>query len=225
MPSPLPGMDPYLESPVIWPAFQHALCVSLYQLIQPGIADRYRVKVVTRKYTTEIVLFTSIAREPQSESYVEIRGRNDDKLVTVINPLSPTNKTTPTGKAAYLATRDAAIAAKAGTVEIDLLTQGVPPLDFDRTGLPPCQYTVTVTRPLTPERFEVYAATLRVRLPKFKMPLATDDRETVVDLQAAISRAYDASGAANHITYGQLPASVSLGDDDRTWVQQTAPSG
>lgn len=218
MPGPLPGMDPFLEASTIWPAYQHALCVSLYQLMQPGIADRYRVKVVSRQYTTEIVLFTSIAREPQNETYVEIRGRTDDKLITVINLLSPMNKTTAAGKAAYLATRDAAVAAKAGTVELDLLTQGTPPLEFDRTGLPPCQYTVTVTRPLTPDRFEVYAATLRTRLPKFKMPLATDDRDTVVDLQAAVFRAYDVADAAKHINYAIVPKEVSLSDDDRKWL-------
>jgi hypothetical protein len=215
-------MDPYLEAPALWPAFQHALCVSLYQLVQPGIADRYRIKVVSRQYTTELVLFTSIQREPQTESYIEIRGRTDDKLVTVLNVLSPANKSGGSGKAAYVATREQALHQKAGTVELDLLTQGTPPLDFDRSGLPPCQYTVTVTRPHTPDRFEVYAATLRGRLPKFKMPLASDDRDTVVDLQAAVGRAYDVCDAAKQIDYANLPKAVTLPDDDKAWLAAIA---
>ena len=42
MPSPFPGMDPYLEHPKLWPAFQHHLLACLYQNLLPGLVDRYR---------------------------------------------------------------------------------------------------------------------------------------------------------------------------------------
>jgi hypothetical protein len=213
-------MDPFLEAPTVWPVFQHQLVAAVYHLLLPGIADRYRARISTRQFTTELALFTSIVREQHTEEYVEIRSRNDGRLVTLIDCCSPTNKTTPGGKAAYLATRTEALSHKAGTVELDLVTQGTPPLDFDRTGLPPCQYTVTVTRPISPERFEVYAGVLRNRLPKFKLPLAADDRDTVLDLQAAMSKAYDATMTTSTIDYRNgLPVDVKLTDDDRTWVR------
>ena len=33
--------------------------------------------------------------------------------------------------------------------------------------------------------------TVQKRLPKFKLPLAADDRDALLDLQAAFARAYD----------------------------------
>ena len=64
MPSPLPGMDPYLETPAVWPAFHRQLVAALYQTLLPGLVDRYRARVMARRYTAELVLFTSITREP-----------------------------------------------------------------------------------------------------------------------------------------------------------------
>jgi hypothetical protein len=220
MASPFPGMDPYLETMANWPTFQHNLIVSLYQLIQPGIADRYRVKLATRHYTTELILFTSIQREPQTEDFIEIRNKSDDKLVTVINVLSPINKSNNDGKKAYLETRQQAITVRAGCVEIDLLTQGQPPLVFDRVGLPKHQYTVVVNRPASLERFEVYPGLIKARLPRFKMPLAADDRDTVVDLQMAVNRAYDLTDASTPISYASLPSEVNFSDEDRDWIKQ-----
>ena len=45
MPSPFPGMDPYLEHAKLWPAFQHQLLACLYQILLPGLVDRYRARV------------------------------------------------------------------------------------------------------------------------------------------------------------------------------------
>ena len=220
MPSPFPGMDPYLEAPALWSGFHHQFIASLYQLLQPGIADRYRAKVVSRQYTTELVLFTSIVREPHVEEFIEVRTRTDGRLVTLIDVIGPANKSTSAGKAAYLDTRSSAVGQRVGTVEIDLVTQGKPPLDFDRSGLPICHYTVTVTRPATPERFEVYASVLKNRLPKFKVPLAADDRDTVIDLQAAFARGYDAASATQGVDYRTgLPADVSFDTETREWIR------
>ena len=63
MPSPFPGMDPYLEDESIWPQFQHQLVASLYQIVLPGLVDRYRARMHQRTYVTEEPLFTSIGRE------------------------------------------------------------------------------------------------------------------------------------------------------------------
>ena len=47
MPSPFPGMDPYLEHAKLWPAFQHQLLACLYQILLPGLVDSYRARVGT----------------------------------------------------------------------------------------------------------------------------------------------------------------------------------
>lgn len=219
MSSPFPGMDPYLEDTAHWPAFQRELTAALYQTVLPGIADRYRARVNHRDYVSEMPLFTSIIKENHSEEYIEIRSRADGRLVTLLELVSPANKTLPAGRQAYLATREQAIQQNAAIVELDLLTQGKPTLDFSRDGLPEHHYTVTVTRGTAPERFEIYTATVQKRLPKFKLPLAADDRDTVVDLQLALLRAYDQGGFTQSINYkAPLPGVVVFDDDTRHWI-------
>src|SRR3954447_25566110 len=191
MPSPFPGMDPYLEDERHWPAFQHQFVACLYQILLPGLVDRYRARVGQRQYATEVPLFTSVIREEHTEEYVEIRQRGDSRLVTLLDVVSPSNKLTAAGRAAYLDTRRAARVAGASLVEIDLLLQGTPTLEYSRDGLPEWDYAVTVTRSTQPEKHEISTATLQKRLPRFRLPLASDDRDTVVDLQSTFSRCYD----------------------------------
>ncbi|MFQ6042589.1 MAG: DUF4058 family protein, partial [Candidatus Poribacteria bacterium] len=42
MPSPFPGMDPYLENPVWWPDFHHSFITYARDALQPGLRPRYR---------------------------------------------------------------------------------------------------------------------------------------------------------------------------------------
>src|SRR4051812_17646211 len=218
MPSPFPGMDPYLEDDKLWPAFQHQLINCLYQVLLPGLVDRYRARVSQRHYVTEQALFTSVIREEHHEEYIEIRQRSDSRLVTVVEVVSPSNKLTPQGRAAYLDKRREGRSAGASLVEVDLVLQGQPMLEYSREGLPDWDYAVTVTRSTQPERYEIYTATLQKRLPRFRLPLASDDRDTVLDLHTAFNRCYDQGGFASKINYQHDP-STRLSDEDRQWLE------
>ncbi len=219
MPSPFPGMDPYLEDESLWPAFHHQLVMCLYQILLPNLVDRYRARVGQRTYTTEQALFTSVVREEHHEDYIEIRLRNDGRLVTLLEVVSPANKTTRAGREAYLAKRQEGRAANASLVELDLVLQGQPMLDYSRDGLPDWDYAVTVTRATHPDRYEIYTTTLQKRLPSFKLPLAVDDRETIVNLQTAFTRCYDQGGFEPKLDYTQEPpAGVKV--EDRRWLRE-----
>jgi len=219
MPSPFPGMDPYLEDEKLWPEFQHQLVMCLYQVLLPGLVDRYRARVGQRHYVTEQALFTSIIREEHHEEYIEVRQRTDGRLVTLVDVVSPANKTSLVGRQAYLNKRQECKRHAASLVEIDLVLQGQPTLEYSRDGLPDWDYAVTVTRSAQPERYEIYTATLQKRLPRFRLPLATDDRDTVLDLHAAFTRCYDQGGFEAKIDYRRDPTTV-LNDEDRQWVQE-----
>src|SRR4051794_33514293 len=147
MPSPFPGMDPFLEDPKRWPLFRHQFVAALYQVLLPGLVDRYRARVASRGYTVELPLFTSVLRETHTEEFLELRDRSDGKLVTVVDVVSIANRITRAGREAYLDTRRIGESHRAALVEIDLLTQGAPMLEFPRDNLPDYDYTVTVTRP------------------------------------------------------------------------------
>src|SRR5437588_7702376 len=161
MPSPFPGMDPYLEDECLWPVFHHQLVTSLYQILLPGLVDRYRARVVQRHYTTEQPLFTSIMREEHHEECIEVRQRTDARLVTLVDVVSPANKATDSGRQAYLEKRRESKAAGASLVEIDLVLQGQPMLDYSREGLPDWDYAVTVFLLTHPAPSEIYTATLQ----------------------------------------------------------------
>ncbi len=217
MASPFPGMDPYLENDGLWPAFHHQLVTCLYQILLPGLVDRYKARVGQRQYVTQQALFTSIITEEHTEEFIEIRQRGENRVVTLVDVVSPANKTSPCGRQAYLAKRQECKNVSANLIEIDLVLQGQATLDYSREGLPDWDYAVTVTRSAQPDRYEIYTATLQKRLPRFRLPLASDDRDVVVDLHAAFSRAYDQGGFAALIDYQRDPA-TTLADDDKKWL-------
>ncbi len=52
MPSPFPGMDPYLEHPDLWPGVHQWLIIALAQLLSPQLRPKYVVSVEVRMYET-----------------------------------------------------------------------------------------------------------------------------------------------------------------------------
>jgi hypothetical protein len=218
MSSPFPGMDPYLETPQRWAVFQHQFIAGLSDVLQPSIGDRYRLRTGNRFYVNEQVLFTSILREEHREEYTEIRQRPSGRLISVVDLVSPSNRTTTTGRKEYLAKREEFRRQGAHVVELDLVLQGQSCLNLSLENVPEYDYLVSVSRAQHPDRFEVYTAKLQGRLPRFRLPLGSDDRDVVVDLQGIFNRCYD-HHFAGKIDYKQDPP-VVLNDDDRKWMQQ-----
>jgi hypothetical protein len=190
-------MDPRLENDTLWPLFHHKLVTCLYESLLPGLADRYRAQITKRGYTA--------GQANHQEEYIEIRERREGRLVTLIDVVSPANRTSEDGRRAYRETRRAGRNAGANLVEIDLVLQGKAMLDYGRAGLPDFDYAVTVKRSTQPDRYEVYTTTLQERLPRFRLPLAVDDRDTVLDLQSAFSRAFQWGGFGSQVDHHAEP--------------------
>src|SRR5271167_4190118 len=53
MPSPFPGMDPYLESPDLWPDVHHGLISGIQAALNPGLRPRYVARVELRVYISD----------------------------------------------------------------------------------------------------------------------------------------------------------------------------
>lgn len=204
--SPFPGMDPYLEDQRLWPGFHGLMAATLLQVLQPGLIARYRAAVGTRQYQ---------GLGDHLEDYIEIK--EGDSLVTLLDVVSPANKMSAEGREAYLSQRREATVAGANLVEIDLVLQGQPTLEYSRDGLPDWHYAVTVTRMTRPERYEIYTATLQKRLPRFRLPLAANERDFVLDLQGIFTRSFAQGGYASQIDYRNDPP-VPLEDEDPHWV-------
>lgn len=215
MGSPFPGMDPYLEAEEHWPAFHRQIVNCLYQLLLPGLVDRYRARVGERSYVAEQALFTSVTRVEHTEPFIDVRPRGENRPVTRVEFVSPANRTTAQGRDAYLTQRDEALGTGLNLVEIDLVLQGRPPVEHPPDGSADWDYSINLARDGQLLRHEGWA--LEKRLPRFRLPLARDDRDTLVDLQSAFARAYDQGGFASKIDYGRDPV-TALGEDWRRWL-------
>lgn len=218
MASPFPGMDPYLEAAELWPDFHQQFVAGFYQTLLPGLVDRYRARVQTRQYIHEVVLFTSVITDQHREPFIEIRSRSSGKLMTLVDVVSPGNRLTEVGRNAYLNTRIDAQREGASLVEIDLVLAGTPPFAFDRSSFAESTFVVTVTRPAHPHRHEVYTATLDKHLPRFRLPLAADHQDTLVDLQPIFMRAFDQGNFRERINYTVDPP-TTLNEEARAWLQ------
>lgn len=219
MPCPFPGMDPYLEAPAHWPLFQQGFIVGLTEVLQPSLGERYRLRSGVRAYVNEQVLFTSIIREEHKEEYIEVRQRSSDRLISVIDIVSPTNRTTTKGREEYKRRRDEVRKLGANLIELDLVLQGTTCLDISSEGLPEFDYAVSVCRARQQDRYEIYTTTLQKRLPRIRLPLSADDRDLIVDLQAIFARCHDRFFTGK-IDYQKDPP-VLLKEADAKWLRST----
>jgi uncharacterized protein DUF4058 len=150
MPSPFPGMNPYLEGEGAWHDFHKRFIPSVASLLGGQLRPRYVVKIDEHIYVHELSAESrrwvgradvSVGRGSQDAvdrerlSYVEIRGRRDRELVTVVELLSPANKYAGPDREQYLAKRMELPNGPVHLVEIDLL-RGGPPLPAP--GRPDC---------------------------------------------------------------------------------------
>ncbi|HTU17661.1 MAG TPA: DUF4058 family protein [Gemmataceae bacterium] len=53
MPSPFPGMDPYLEDPELWPDVHHGLISGMQTALNPTLVPRYVARVELRVYVSD----------------------------------------------------------------------------------------------------------------------------------------------------------------------------
>lgn len=144
-----------------------------------------------------------------------------NRIVTAIEVLGPDNKAAGPGRVSYLAKREEFWAGGTNLVEIDLLRAGEPTVRLSAEHLEqvrPWHYLVTVTR-RWPSRQEVYAVTLPKRLPRVGIPLAEDDRDVALDLQAVFQRCWDEGPYPELLRYDQAPPG-RLTPEETGWCEQ-----
>ncbi len=54
MPSPLPGMDPYLEDPSLWPDLHQRLITYIAEALQPQVRPKYIARIGERIELAEL---------------------------------------------------------------------------------------------------------------------------------------------------------------------------
>src|SRR5688572_27724957 len=139
MPSPFPGMDPYLEAN--WRDVHSSLVIGARDALNTTLPDdliarvEERVAIETDEELRRLVAAPAAATvatpvllraqvEPLTERYVIVVDANAESLVTVIEFLSPTNKRRGEGMRDYRAKRGQLLDAGVSVVEVDLVRQG-----------------------------------------------------------------------------------------------------
>ena len=217
-----PGMDPYLEDPLLWDGVYRCLVVYLADQLQPVLGRRYVATVEERVYADDPILVHVPPLEIH-ESRIEILDlQSQQRPVTVIEIVTPRNKQPGPGRDSYLAKQAEICRGTAHLVEIDLLRTGqhvlaVPETVAQRQG--PYHYLVSVNRARPPrDVFDLYPRTLRDRLPRIRIPLADDDPDVALDVQSAVARVHEAGRYADRINYGS-PCEPPLAAEDQAWAQ------
>jgi hypothetical protein len=256
MPSPFPGMDPFLEAPELWPEVHSRLIVALADSIAPALMPEYYVAIEKRTYfdtpedsvligIPDVTVLGSPATsdtpqpevqasvttaikpgQPQTvtlplpeeiqERYLEIRETATNKVITLIEVLSPKNKRSGEGRDAYLRKRQQVLTSASHLVEIDLLRQGTPmPVEG---AISQGNYRILISDRTRRPQALLYAFTLRDAIPRFTLPLKPGAPEVTIDLKALLDGIYDRAGYSIRIKYdtSTLPA---LSSETRQWLQ------
>jgi len=156
------------------------------------------------------------------ESYVTILDRQSgQEVVTVIEVLSPSNKFAGPGRESYRSKQAEVLASRAHLVEIDLLRAGphvlaVPELKTQDLGRYDNLVCVNRAEELR-GGFELYPRRLRDRLPRVRIPLAGDDPDVVLDVQAVLAQTYEAGSYADRLDYSKACV-PPLSPEDQAWA-------
>ena len=130
---------------------------------------------------------------PGMDPYPEGQVWPGGEVVTIIEVLSPANKRANSdGRREYLAKRAMILRSSAHLVEIDLLRGGerLPMAE----PLPSVDYDVIVSRAPRRPMADVWPTTLRQPLPTVPIPLAGEDPEVPLDLQAIFHAVHERAG-------------------------------
>ncbi|HBE21276.1 MAG TPA: hypothetical protein DEG17_05080 [Cyanobacteria bacterium UBA11149] len=122
MPSPFPGMNPYLEHPEIWPGIHHWLIVEIAKLLSPQLRPKYRVAVEVRIYETireesllvgipDLIVKSSQTKTQQSTSNVAV-------MESTLKPQKVEVPLPETVKQGYLEIREVATKEVVTTIEL-----------------------------------------------------------------------------------------------------------
>jgi len=247
-------MDPYLESPLLWPDVHSRLSNIFAEQLAPPLAPKYVAELDTQIIIEQIVdddegsfvktryaiPDTTITRPKPSSSRtaatviapaplrlrvpmavptrvvsVHIRHRETERLVAVIELLSPVNKKGGKKREAYLEKRAAYLDSNTHLIEIDLLRRWKR-MPLQGT-LPESEYLVVISNAYERPECDVWPIGLREPLPVLPIPLIRPDDPVPLDVGKALRTAYQRARYDLRINY-HSPSTPRLDKKDVAWA-------
>jgi hypothetical protein len=152
------------------------------------------------------------------QRYLEIRDLEDDeRVLTAVEILSPSNKRPGPGRDDYLTKRARVFDSLTNLVEIDLLRTGP---RLEALGTPPgVEYSILISRAGDRPRAQLIPFGVREAIPEFPLPLAAGESEPRVALEQVLSHVYESRRYAGRIDY-RLPPEPALKAEDEVWADR-----
>jgi uncharacterized protein DUF4058 len=185
-----------------------------------GIVDRgaFERKPGSKAMQAPFYGTVSTAVDIETHAFLEIRDRENQSLITVIEVLSPANKNSGPDRNLYLAKRRQILAGGAHLVELDLLRAG-PRLPLD--GMPDCDYCAVVSRSEERPRAGIWPNFLRDAFLPIPIPLRAPDADAIFDIKVGIDHVYDSAGYEDYVYL--RPPQPPLPEGDIAWAKQFIP--
>jgi hypothetical protein len=241
MPSPFPGMDPFLETNPIFQELHTQMLAEMQALLQPQLRPKYVARLErplsegsvwdAPQGAVSFMLAQPAASATEQLEADELELRKQRRIVIYVQDrprlavagielLSPGNKQPgAVAQERYLEKRSSALHGGLHWIEIDLLRGGLRP--SIPVPLPASADYLCYVAQATPTGWNhlVYAWALRDPLPILPIPLLGKD-QAQLDLGRCFAVAYDRIAADDEVDYGAEPPPPPLSKSDTTWMGQ-----
>lgn len=167
--------------------------------------------------------------EETRQTYLTIRETSGTRnVITIIEVLSPTNKTAGNALTIYQQKQWETIQSSVHLIEIDLLRGGehvvYPPAEAILANFGKWDYLVSLSRNGQRDRVELWLTPLMQRLPKVSVPLKAGDADVEFDLQEAIDQVYLDGAYARILDYSKPPPPPEFSNAELEWIKKRVAS-
>jgi hypothetical protein len=253
MPSPFPGMDPYLEHPALWPDVHNRLLAALADDLASVVAPRYYVALERRTYLLKPDDLVFLGRPDLAvvQRAASAPETTADAAVAVLEVDVPVDDEVDEG---FLEVHEVATGRCVTILEllspVNKLTgrgrdayqdkrgqvlrtrTSLVEVDLLRAGAPmpvlgpavPGDYRILVSRGSRRPRAQLLAWSVRQPIPPFALPLLAGDAEPTVDVGAVLHALYDRARFDLRLDYTRPPV-PPLREDDAAWARSLTAAG
>lgn len=220
-------------NPQLRPKYKVAIEKRVYQITDEdsllvGVADvavqgtqktllPQKANIAVALPSVEAVTVDVTMPETVKETYLEVRDVTTQKVVTVIEILSPKNKRSGEGRNAYVKKRLQVLGSYTNLVEIDMLRDGKPIQQLQNNVQ--TDYRILVSRASKRPKADLYAFNLPNLIPFYPLPLREGDMEPLLDIQTLINELYDEGNYDLVIDYTQEPV-PPLSQNNAVWMDE-----
>lgn len=247
MPSPFPGMNPYLENPELWSEFHSRMIVAIADALDDLLSRDYRVAVEKRVYLSQDDESLLIGIPDVAVTTAQPANSAPPTLATaVLEPLTVELPASEEVQERYLEIREGATGVVITTLELlspknkrsgegrhaylqkrqQTLGTATHWLEIDllRGGEPMpmlggtrSDYRILISRSPERPKAQLYAFSLRQLIPAVPIPLRSGEIEPLLEMQPLLHHVYDKARFELAIDYGKVP-NPKPSTDDLDWL-------